>query len=224
MEKNLDFNFKGKRIVFLDYNSNSYAKKNIDLPVEKELSLVYSGGVVVERQYPEASLACMLEFAELCERHKSHFHLYPREYNEEVYADYIDLDKHNNYFHFHRPVPFADLYQEISQYDYAVIPVRDNVFESEVDGYYTRQKMLYAGTNKLFDFVAAGLPIIAVSPKCLTDYFGEQDIVIKWTMGQIDFEELKSKLHEMKCKVLEKQHYFSMDAHIDELINFYHAL
>lgn len=224
LEKDLGFKFKGKRSIFLDFNIDSLEKSDEDVPEEQELSLVYAGGVATEKQYPGASFACMLDFAELCERHKCHFHIYPREYDEEVYADYIDLDKRSEFFHFHRPVPFADLYQEISQYDYAVIPVRDNVFESEVDGYYTHQKMLYAGTNKLFDFVASGLPIIAVSPKCLTDYFGEQNIVIKWTMGQIDFEELKAKRHEMKRKVLEKQHYFSMDAHINELINFYHAL
>lgn len=224
LEKNLDFNFKGKRIVFLDYNSNSYAKKNIDLPVDKELSLVYSGGVATERQYPNASFACMLDFAELCEHHKCHFHLYAREVDEEKYVDYIELDRRSEFFHFHRPVSFSELYKEISQYDYAVVPVRDNVFESEVDGYYTRQKILYAGTNKFFDFVAAGLPIIAVAPKLLVDCFSEQGVVVKSTIGKIDFEGLKARRDEMRCKVLEKQQCFSMDAHIDELIEFYQSL
>ena len=224
LEQELAFKIKGKRIVFLDYNSDYYVKSNDEVPIKTDLSLVYAGGVATERQYPNASFACMLDFANLCERHKCHFHLYAREFDEEKYVDYIELDRHSEYFHFHRPVPFAKLHKEISRYDYAVMPVRDNVYKSEVDGYYTRQKILYAGTNKFFDYVAAGLPIIAVSPKLLVDYFAKQGIVVKSTMGQIDFEDLKARRNEMRHKVRDKQKYFSMDAHIDELIEFYRSL
>ena len=225
LEHDLGFHFRNRPLIFLDYNTEDGIGEIPEIPETQELSLVYAGGVATEAEHPGMSNACMLDFASICEQHHCHFHFYPVPYDPVRLGPYIERSKNSVYFHFHRAVPFTQLYKELSQYDYAVLPYRKDVLTKEIDGYYTREKNRDAGTNKFFDSIVAGLPIVSLIPERLIDYFSSHGIpVIRSSIEDMDFDDLKRHRAERRREVLAHRHFFTMDEHIDDLIAWYRSL
>lgn len=218
----LYFEIKGKTIRFLDYCSDrkyNINKKNKDI----ELSLCYVGGIEPKEEFPDTPFE-HLEFASLCEENKCHFHIYPPDWDEKRYGEYIRKDEECLYFHFHKPVPNDMLAEEISKYDYGVSPIRDDVWENARSGQYTKEKLIYAGANKLFDYLDAGLPIVTAIPQKISKYLEEKGVLINWTNGQYDFDYLRDRKESMREKVSDVREELRIGNHIQELVGFYESL
>ena len=216
----MKFNINGQRIKFWDYIGNEvYENKSA-----KELSMCYAGGLSTERDWPEATYACLLEFAKLCEKNKCHFHLYPTQWDENKYIDYIRMDKNSLYFHFHKPIAYRDVARELSQYDYGVVITREGFLEKENNGGFSSKKVIYSTTNKFYDYLAAGLPIVAAFPVLYVKYLEEKGVLINWTIEEFDFEQLRKKRQEMKERVKAVRKEWQIKFKIVELIAFYESL
>lgn len=216
----MHFNIKGKIIKFFDYIGNEilyYENSN-------ELSLCYGGYFVTEKEYPGVVYACMLEFAKLCEKNHCHFHLYPSVWDEKRYKDYIELSQKSIYFHFHTPISYKELIKNISHFDYEVIPCKKGFLQKRENGTYTQMKMIYAATNKFFDSLEAGLPIIAPFPVKFADYFEKKGVLLNWTIDKFDFDQLRKRKVELKKKVNEFREQLRMKYRIHDLIDFYNTL
>lgn len=226
LEKNLKFRIQGKQLVFLDYFSmkDSVDVKAADCVDEDELSLVYAGGIVTEKEYPDASYTCFLELADMCEKNRCHLHVYPSSYDEKRFEDYINLDKTSQYFHFHKPIPFIQLSTELSKYDFGILPIRSDFLDSDVNGYTTKEKLIYASTNKYFDYLQAGIPIIGKTPVKIVDELAEHEFVLKWTIEEYDFDKLRLIRRAMKQNILQNRDCFSIEYNIKRLIEFYRSL
>lgn len=226
LENNLGFKIPGKQLIFLDYFSMQDAvdAKTADCVDEDGLSLVYAGGLVTEKEYPDAGYACFLELADICEKNRCHFHVYPSSYDAKRFEDYINLDKTSQYFHFHKPVPFVQLSIELSRYDFGIMPMRSGFLDSNQSGYVTKEKLIYASTNKYFDYLQAGLPIIAKTPIKIVDELAKHEFALKWTIEEYDFDKLRSIKGEMKKNVLENRDCFSIEYNIRRLVEFYRSL
>ncbi len=219
----LGIHIQGKTIRFWDYCSDeiyNYVNNN----KESGLSLCYVGGVITEEEYPDCPFGGFLQFAEQCEKNKCHLHVYPSLWDEKRYKAYIQKDKESAYFHFHKTVDYDELIYEISQHDYGITLTKDSIWEEEKSGYNTRHKYIYAGTNKYFDYLDAGLPIIAGLPLKMIQYLEERGVLINWTNGQYDFEYLKKNLEKMRHNVRQIKQELSVGNHINELLDFYDAL
>lgn len=215
------FQINGRVLQFFDYCDGSFSEAKS--ASKGELSLCYAGNLVTEKTHPGSALACTLEFAALCERNKCCFHVYPDQWDTELYADYINLEKINRYFHIHEPVPFERLSEELSQYDYEVIPIKKSFLEHENDCFVSRNKYQYAATNKFFDALEAGLPVIAATPVKLAECLEQTGSLLRWCLEDFDFTLLRrlKEQGEIYKKVEKARKEFSIDAHIDELIRFY---
>lgn len=226
LEKKLKFKIKGKQLIFLDYFSVEDA---VDVSMSEsvdrdELSLVYVGGIATEREYPNASYACFLELADICEKNQCHFHVYPSIYDEIKYADYIEYSETSEYFHFHKTIPFSQLIIELSRYDFGVMPIKSNFMDMDENGYYKKEKMIYGSTNKYFDYLQAGLPIVAKTPTRLAKELAKHEFVIEWAIEEYDFDRLRSIKKIMKQKIMQNRASFSIEQNISNLIEFYHSL
>lgn len=218
----LHFEIKGSTIRFLDYCSDRKCKisrKNTDA----ELTLCYVGGIEPKEEYPDTPFE-HLEFASLCEKNKCHFHIYPPNWDEKRYEEYIRRDEESLYFHFHKPVSNDRLAEEISQYDYGVSPIRDDIWENKQSGQYTKEKFIYAGANKLFDYLDAGLPIVTAIPQKISQYLEEKGVLINWTNGQYDFDYLREQKEPMREKVSDVREELRIGNYIQELLRFYESL
>lgn len=122
----------------------------------KEIHLVYVGGVAgAHRPNKQFEILKFHSLIEDLEKQKIHFHVYPNPSSDRSdLIDYEKLDKTNQYFHFHKPVSYSKLASEISQYDYGIVPFFND------SGALNDEKMKYATSLKIFNFLEAGLPII----------------------------------------------------------------
>ena len=219
-ERQLGFKLHGKSLLFLDYAEKPSFLERKDRD-EQELSLCYVGGIVTEEEYPDSSLTCFLELADKCEANKCHLHVYPSVWDEIKYARYIKYAKNSQYFHFHHPVEFSNLYEEITQYDYGILPNRRKNLNKGVDGWHTRNKAIYATSNKFFDYISAGIPIIAVWPVRLTEEIEKRGGILRWTIDDYDFDELRRRKTELREEMLRSREYWMIDNRISDLTDYY---
>jgi hypothetical protein len=187
-----------------------------------KLSFCYVGGLVSKSEYPDL-FGFFEEFAKMCAVNKCHFHVYPHIWNEERWKAYLELDNENDYFHMHMPVPNECLNIEIAKYDYGIFPWKKQGIEKGV-AYNTKEKVIYATTNKYFDYLDAGLPVIAGQPLKLVKFLEEKGVAINWFIEDFNFEELRRRKKELKEKVLIKRKELQMRNHIHELIAIYDAI
>lgn len=221
LKNHLHYDLVPQQITFLDYYVSS--TDELICREQDELSMCYVGGLITEKDQPQAYCACHLQFAKICERQRCHYHLYPSFWDEAKLEDYINEQQKNAFFHLHRPVPFSELLAEISQYDYGIFPVVGNYHDRMACDYggYTFEKIIYAGTNKFFDYIAANLPIIAPTPIRMTKEMEKAGIALRWSIEEIDFDFLRQHKLEMKERVVSEKQNWSMETKIRELEDFY---
>ncbi len=217
------YSYKGKTIQFFDYCRDDEIIKRTDC-LNDELSICYAGGVLAEKDYPNSIFSCWLELAKMCEKAQCHLHVYPAIWSEENYAEYIETDKTNMYFHFHQPVPSDSLRQELSQYDYGIHPIHAGFLDQDTAAYYKRDKMIYAVTNHFYDYLDAGLPIIAAWPILFAKSFEKKGILLPWTVEEYNFDFLRKNKSDFKNRVETVRKELRMKNHIYKLLEFYNSL
>lgn len=218
------YHFHGKTIHFLDSCSDNLYEASTEHSDGQELSLCYAGGIITEEEYPDSSVACFLEFAKQCEENECHLHVYPTDWDESRYKAYINLNSNSKYFHFHKPILHEALMQELSKYDYGIHPARNNFYKMSVNGFYLREKAIYGTTNHFFDYLDAGLPIIAVAPVMMVEEFEKEGVAIKWTIEEYDFEYLRLVKKTMRERVSAVKEKYKISNNINRLIEFYDSL
>ena len=151
----------GPSIVFYNYASQA------DLPTEflPKLSqtdgmvhIVYEGGIGGNQHRDFIGL-----FNELA-RDKIHLHIYPSFYNEQL-ALYFSANKN---IHYYQPCSPRKIMRQMSQYDLGIIP-----FNLEKGN---KQFLDTSLANKLFEYLAAGLPVMTSSLKSYNDFFKEYPV------------------------------------------------
>lgn len=217
LKKEYSYRIVNPVIQFQDYCSeNQYYKKSDT----QELSLCYVGGIALHPEFHEG----FMKIAQKCEYNHCHFHIYPAVFKEDAYDAYIEMEKKNKYFHFHQPVPYEKLVREIMQYDYGIFPLCRQALESSTWTYNTHEKLVYCVTNKYFDYLDAGLPIIAAHSYKQVQFFEELGVILSWTVDDYDFGELHRRKRELKEKVLVEREKLKMSNRIHELLELYDLL
>ncbi|MBE5865480.1 MAG: glycosyltransferase family 4 protein [Lachnospiraceae bacterium] len=214
-----------KRIHFMDYCGDNQYYKSPQKDFEDELELVYVGGLLAGKAYEDVRVNRILDYANLCQENHCHLHVYPSSYDKAKMHEYIEMEEHNPYFHLHEPVPYEKLCEEISKYDYGVFPAKKGFLEyAEKYGNYTKAQNIHSTTNKKFDYLEAGLPIITATQVAESKVFEEEGILIRRTDEEIDFDELRRRRNEMKRKVVEVREKYRISNQIQRLIDFYNML
>lgn len=211
---------QGRVIKFFDYiGDKMYDSINRD-----HLSLCCAGYFVTEEEWPDATYSCWLEFARLCEKNECHLHMYPPVWDDKRFENYIQMDKQSVFFHFHKPVAYRKLTEELSQYDYGVVLSKKGFLDMETNGTFTNNKMIYCATNKVYDNLEAGLPIIAPFPVKVVEYLEKKGVLLNWTIEEFDFKQLRKRKEELKKRVQEVRCELQMKNRIKDLIRFYDSL
>ena len=222
-ENIMNLKIQKKRIRFWDYCSDEYLIPDAKSD-DKELTICFSGGVITEEEYADCPFGGFLGIADWCDENKCHFHVYPSVWNEKRYEKYIKRSEMDPYFHFHKTIPYEQLIKEISQYDFGITPTSDSIWDKDICGYNTRNKYVYAATNKYFDYLDAGLPIISAIPQKFVQYLESEGVLINWTNGQYDYDYMINHRYVMRKNVLELKKRLRISNHIDELLKFYEEL
>ncbi|MDE7322307.1 MAG: hypothetical protein K2N73_06160 [Lachnospiraceae bacterium] len=214
-----------QRIYFIDC-CNDFT--NYESPQKREsdaLHLVFAGTLFSDKEYKTSKDGRFLELGVLCEANEVHLHLYPVSYDAAKLHEYIDMERLNPYFHLHHPVSARALAQELSQYDYGVTSVQNDILTySESEGSWMREGIIYCWANKLYDYLDAGLPIVTTVPVKQTQILERDGVLLRMFDEEINFDELRKRRNELKKRVIQVREKYRVSNQLPALIEFYDSL
>jgi glycosyltransferase involved in cell wall biosynthesis len=167
-----------------------------------EVHFVYQGGVGVQAHRDFRPL-----FAELA-RLGCHVHVYPSRHS----AEYEQLAAVTPRLHYHGSVSPRDIIGELTQYDFGLVPFRIN--------HENRTFLDTALPNKLFEYLAAGLPVAAARLKSLELFSAQEQVGIVYDTAQ----EIVDQLGTLKgLDVTAQQERYLFEQQYDRLEALYRA-
>jgi len=215
LEQYSDYNIKGKWIMLLDGCSEIKVKPGHFS--SDELHLCYVGEVRSEKQFKNKDDTRLLQLAQRCEKEHVYLHVYPSVKNDVLFSTYISLSSRMKYFQFYDPLPHSDLIYQISAYDYGIEHANKNTEQQ----YMTEKMVIYGSSNKYFDYLDAELPIIAPLGIRQGKELEEKGVCVREDVMEVDFNYLRSVKEILKKAVLAAKEEYSMDQHIQKLIDLY---
>ncbi len=215
----------GKRIFFPLYSDNDYFCNTPKKFPEGEIHLVYAGGIYGSHRdkshYGIAQLHWLIEYLQ---PQKVHLHIYPSPSSIGAdYEEYAEMAKTNPYLHLHPSVSQSKLAEELSQYDYGLMPFfSTSSNQSDI-------KLKYATTLKLFNYAEAGIPILVAA-----DVMYQSWLVTRYGLGisvahKDDFKDVRKLIGntpyaEQAASVIKNREVLSLKEHIPRLIRFYEKM
>jgi tetratricopeptide (TPR) repeat protein len=202
------YGVNGPSLVFYNYASES------DLPSrflpklsvqDGNIHIVYEGGIGGNTHRDFSSL-----FVDLAKK-GIHIHIYPTFYNQEI-AQYFSTHKTIHYYH---PLSPKQIMEEMTQYDFGIIPF--NLKKGN------KRFLDSTIANKLFEYMAAGLPVITSPLKTYIDYFKKNPIGITFENAQ-DIIGNIPKLKKIAEKTDFSEHIFTYEGEIGRLEEFYNEI
>ena len=202
------YGVEGPSIVFHNYASRSDLPQKYLPKLSKNdgcVHIVYEGGIGGNTHRDFNQL-----FFELGKK-GIHIHIYPTFYDKHM----ADLFSNHELIHYYQPVSPKQIIQEMTQYDFGIIP-----FNLEKGN---KRFLDSTIANKLYEYQAAGLPTIASPLKSYVEYFIENPVGI--TFG--DGSEIISKIPELRNiskKVNFSERIFTYESEINRIISFYNSI
>jgi hypothetical protein len=175
-----------------------------------EVHIVYEGGMSIgggfHREY--------FEFFKEISRRRVHIHIYAPTisiFSEKAKRPFVEEVARNPYLHFHKPLLPKELVKEMTKYDFGINPFRVN--EGNIE------HLNSVLPNKLFEYLGAGLPVIArdlFTLRCFLESEG-----VGFVYREVD-DILKGIPRFMGCKVDAER--YVIEDHIERLIDFYQKI
>lgn len=109
----------------------------------------------------------------------------------------------------HKPLSYPDLMPAVARHDWGLVGNTKKTSEWEV-----------AMPNKLFEYAAAGVPVVAMNADASSSFLEETGMGIT-VSGPEELAERWSEHRELRGKVIKQRKNWSMNAHISKLENFY---
>jgi hypothetical protein len=199
-----------------------------------EIHVVLMGIIGIERIQPYWPDAHYLKLIEAIVEGGVHFHLYAnaplrRGNFEATFAQYRALERRNPRFHFHTTVPLPQLLREMAGYDFglhtagSMLNYRPTPYSGHLRASYDA-----AVTNRQFDYIQAGLPIILHDGRVATWVLSRLGVVhnadpglmadpMRWLRQRLPTPEQREKLARASDKI-------RMTSQIPRLETFYRTI
>lgn len=233
LEKEEGFIYRGKSIHFLDYcggyhiapyNNQSKSLKlcfvcgALDLILDENTK---NSGKYVE----EAKLINILEA--IRKQEDCIFHIFSGRGSEKDIEVCNLFEEQYPWFKVFYGTKHNELIQKISEYDYGCFLYTDGEEipdKMTVNGKYYGSAYINSISNRFFDYIDAGLPVIATRPVKLCEYFEKLGIIVKMNISNLDVNYLKAKKTVYRENVKKAQKELLVDNQISRLIDFFHEL
>lgn len=138
-------------------------------------------------------------------------------YSSKVNPEYEAFADSSNYIHYHGHLEIKKLLQEITQYDYGWA------------GFNTVRNKEHVDTvlaNKVMEYISCGLPVISFGHKTQKKFIDENGIgIVINEIGELSSRLNKEpEINEIRSRVLERRHYFTIEDKIRQVLDFYKSL
>ena len=212
---------KPPSLFFPLYCDNDYFQSNNKSLDIDDIHFVYAGGVASSlRDKAQYGLIQFHDLIRVLSNQKIHFHIYPSPTNFKAdYTEYEQISEHSDYFHFHHSVSQDQLASELNKYHFGLLPF------FQINSGQSAEKLKYATTLKLFNYIEAGIPILVSK-----DLIYQNWIIMRNNAGLTISEEDISQLKEiistldysaMVAGLIRKREEISLKTHIPRLFKFY---
>lgn len=188
-----------------------------------ELHLVHTGTVSADPN--NNAFKYLIPLAKGLARQKIHLHIYPNPTEYETSKEYLELDKKEKYFHFHRTVPYMQVNKEIAKYDYGILILQN------VSGKIANLEKFKVGHgNKTFSYFEAGLPEIASdfllnNNKTVLDYragftINEKDISnLHNILKNVDYNKLRENVFKAREELSLRKQVYNLEEFYNKILN-----
>lgn len=232
VKHSMGYQIKGRRMLLLD---GCWGRQPLPTPssnINDDFHIAYCGNMNLCDD-PYAPGKCeLLEIANILVAEKIHFHIYPSKNAmrnmppEKGFSGYLDLAEKSNFFHFHSSVQPEQLIAEFSRYDAGWFDSSPYNYRY-INEFYERHYTIYASTNKIFDYIDAGLPVIINATKFVERLLQKSGILVKITpdfmhhprqfLEHLDWDILKSNARAAREQ-------YSITKQTKRLIEFYQRI
>ena len=232
LKKKYHYQYKGERILFLDYCWNRKPPHKTFKSEKEELSIVYGGRLLPRKSNNPLSQIewdGLSAWVETTKRHSAKMIAVAYNLtNEHEFKDFYRLAKKNPNFVLKEKMDLDELIVYESKMDYGTDTfelAKDQQGNYENFNFEAREK--YCATNKYFDYIDAGIPIICGrNQEMLSRYLEKYHIVFWCTLEQLAerMDELKQRRNEYAQNVAVARKRLSVENQILRLIRFYRRL
>ncbi|MFQ5495753.1 MAG: hypothetical protein ACE5EX_10275, partial [Phycisphaerae bacterium] len=202
----------------------------------EELHVAYAGHIVAGggRSSGAASSSSKLWLAETLTAQGIHFHLFPwcaarGAALDDALRDYRDLSRRQPHFHLHAMVPPDRLASAMAACDLGMFVYNEVALPGGIASSFTPDKFRLCASNKLFDYIDAGLPVVhtAIEGSFLSQLMDAHGIRVE--VGAIDPAHWSEHLASLDLTALRRgvraaQADYDLRHHIGKLTRFYESL
>lgn len=227
------FHFQGKSFHFLDYCSNTDMDWLKSGSVPQILKLCMSAGCDAHflkdtgRDSDYTRMAKIDEvLGKIGNRGDCIFHFYAGNLSEEGIAKCRKYESQYKNFKLFLNTEYTVLIKKYREYDYACNLYTKGELPPEdcfVDGTTGSSFRNYV-RHSFFDYLSAGLPIIATVPQKCLDYLQQYGVVIRMDLSNFDIDYLKENKPHYANKVKEAVKELDINKHISGLIEFFEEI
>lgn len=234
LEEKKGFVYKGKSIQFLDYCKGVDVKR--DNKSDDRLKICFVQGGIYQflddtvftnnTIYTEpARIDTILD--KIGNNNDCIFHLFIGRCDDNDRKKLRKLEEKYFNFKVFYETSHSELIYKISEYDYGCFFMtngKDIPEQESIDNVYYGSIHINSITNRFFDYLDAGIPIISTIPKKLCEHLESYGVIIKMNVSDINIEYLKQHKLIYAKNVAHAQTDFKIDNHIQRLIDFFNAI
>lgn len=155
------------------------------------------------------------------------FHIFIGECSTDAEKRLKELERKYSNFKFFCGTAHKELISIISGYDYGCFFMtggKDIPETESIDNMYYGSNYINSEANRYFDYLDAGIPIIATSPKKQCEYLYSLKVLVKMDVSNLDIGYLKKNKTIYKKNVKEAKTELLIDNQIQRMIDFFHGL
>lgn len=226
LEREKGFIYKGKSIQFLDYCKGYDLPEKMDSNNRLKICFVCGALDYFIREPVQTGYARRAMLSEIMgiigEREDCEFHVFTGKKTGKEICD--EIEKQYSNFKIFYETHHKDLIQKISKYDYgAFFSVKGKTIPAmmTIDNLYFGSVEINSVTNRYFDYIDAGLPVIATFPNKLCDFLDEYGAIVKMDLSNLDIDYLKENKKKYKENVYQAKEKLLIDHQIQRLIDFF---
>ena len=207
---------RSKDMVFYSYVCQSMVPSQLTGKLSEkdgQTHIVYIGtvtSIVKDSHYDLREI-----FREIAD-HGIHVHMYVSIWGAEDEA-YHHLAEENSLIHYHGHLDQKRLLDEIAQYDFGWAGFNSNEKN--------RKHLDVALPNKVFEYIACGLPVLAFPHKNISGFLNRHKVGLIFDSVDEMASQLKNgKLESTKRDVLKARHEFTVEKNIGRLVRYYERM
>jgi hypothetical protein len=197
-----------------------------------KIKLVFAGNFYLEKHNAEYATAGIIHILREVISQDFEVHLYPFLHNDleftDAFSEYKQLESNNEHFTIHKALEPINLVDEYQKYDFGCHLFQGEHFHGLPRPYEHKEFGKYGNSARIFDFIAAGIPLINSSSFKLINrllYNRRCNIIVKGEELKTLYKTLKDIDYcALKLSTIHAYYKLRIDKRIDKLLAFYNRV